>query len=128
MVSLAPWPMLLVLLMFSPAALAVDAGDVPEALGDGRYPWYDARRDALEPVDPPWNPSWWDKLPDWDFSRKGPNLSGGVGLGQIIVIVLMVLALMLLVAGLVWAFRHYFPEPEEIGPGRRRTVGGAACR
>src|SRR5437762_2713089 len=77
-----------------------------KALADGGYPWYDAEADAVAPVQPPWTPSWWDRIPD---SLRFPSLSAGGGwpraLGNIIVFLVLVLALAALIAGLVWAYR-----------------------
>jgi hypothetical protein len=96
-----------------------------KALAHGGYPWYSAKTDALEPVQPPWRPTWWDWFPELKLQPVSSSSGGSFSLGNVLVILLLVVALAALVAGLVWAYRYYMPSPEESGLGLRR-IGSAA--
>jgi hypothetical protein len=105
-------------------AASADPTGTADALAEGGYPWYDAKKDELAPVEPPWTPSWWDKLPNWDL--RLPNAPrGSLSIGNLFVFLLLVLALAALVAGLVWAYRYYMPDLEDRKP-KGRVIGTAS--
>lgn len=109
----------------NPAAKAKSAA--AKALAEGSYPWYDAKKDAIAPVEPPWTPSWWDWLPSWKFGSgsRGLRLGGLLELGNLLVFLVLVIGLAALIAGLVWAYRHYMPDWGENAP-KKHAIGTAS--
>jgi hypothetical protein len=98
--------------------------EVKGALEKGGYPWYDSRKDEAAPVEPPWTwepPEW---LPSFSAPRLASRPSGSFNIGRFVVFLLFFLALVALIAGLVWAyFQFYHPGSSE--PKTKSKVASA---
>ena len=93
-----------------------------EALSAGRYPWYDARKDELEGVTPPWTSSWLKTLGDladafiawlrkfnFDFGFAGmPWLT----LGKLLLYLMAALLVFALIMFLRYVYREWVPARE----------------
>lgn len=87
---------------------AEPAQPVRSALAKGQYPWYNARKDAVQPV--------WPTETDWDSgsSSKSPGWSFAP-VGELVGYGLAMLALAVLIVVLVELWRRYRPEAGEVG-------------
>jgi Domain of unknown function (DUF4129) len=102
---------------------------VRRALEKGKYPWYDAGKDAVRPVWPPreWDLDWLER---WLRGLFGDRKLGGVApTGEMVALVLAVLGLTILLAVLVVLWRTYRPEARGLlaaggGPGGASRVEG----
>jgi hypothetical protein len=131
-----PW-FVLACLASSLAARAADADTSPSlspagpstpvrsALEKGRYPWYDAKADAVKPIWPPreWNLDWLDRL----TSGKGGNLLNLAGNWIAYVLVMIGLVILLMILMQLW--RLYRPKADDLlgsvrGPGTASRIEG----
>jgi hypothetical protein len=138
MVRTAPLWLLLACLATASVVVSVSVADespslraagpsppVRSALEKGKYPWYDARADAVKPVWPPreWNLDWLDR---W---------SGGLGgngfklAGNWVAIGLVMFGLVILLLVLVQLWRLYRPGASDVlatahGPGTASRIEG----
>lgn len=82
------------------------------ALERGRYPWYDAKADAANPIWPPQEPSfsWLDR---WfgSLRRLGRLQLGSLHLGELLIIGIVILALSVLLVVLIELWRRHRPTP-----------------
>jgi hypothetical protein len=103
------------------AALVGDASTpVKKALEKGKYPWYDSKSETVKPVWPP-DLTW---LTDWLERLFGRRRVPGIGrLGDLIAIVLAMLALAVFLVVLIELWRRYRPVNE--GDAAQRRSGAS---
>ena len=81
---------------------------VRDALGEGKYPWYDVRSDSVKPI---WPPREWDL--DWlDRWLRASKLTWLPSAGNLIALTLAMAALAILVVVLVLFWRQYQPTAD----------------
>ena len=92
--------------------------DFASSLASGKFPWYDAPKDAAKPGVIP------REVPTRELTAAEP---GGYSFGDITTILLMALALLALLVLLAWLYRVYQPAPREpekkpLGPARAARI------
>ncbi|MDR3635018.1 MAG: hypothetical protein P4L84_14535 [Isosphaeraceae bacterium] len=100
------------------AAPATSTAPEREALAKGNYPWYDRASDSAKPIIPKgdWN---WEWVPDWKFGK----LPGLGSLGDLIALVMIVVALAVFAGTLFWLWRRYEPGLADTEVEARRRAG-----
>ncbi|WP_435009984.1 DUF4129 domain-containing protein [Tundrisphaera lichenicola] len=99
--------------------------EIGKALGKGSFPWYDAAKDAIRPIQVPL-----DRNPDTskDSTQSGPTSTPAKGfdLGGWIAFGVFSLGLGILVGVLVWFWRRYEPSLDGELDDRAESTGGVA--
>ena len=107
------------------ASDAAPSGEVARALGRGTFPWYDAAKDEVKPIAIP-QPA---KVTAAESSSGSTSSSGrgwAGGLGNLVSLLGFGVALVALIALLVWFWRIYEPVASTDGPGSAKGPGEAS--